>query len=78
MNEVDCQMRGSKGYDEAVLECQWHVETNESARALAKVTDVILAVSHVVLDNHMSVTYSIILVLLDYEVVVNFALGTVL
>ena len=78
LKEVDSQVRRSEWNDEAVLECQWHVETNESAGALAKVADVILAVSHVVLDNHMSVTYAIILVLLDYEVVVNFALGTVL
>ena len=66
-------MRGSKGYDEAVLECKWHIKSHERTRALAEVPNVILAIIHVVLDDQMPVSYAIIVILLNHEVVADVA-----
>ena len=66
-------MRGSKGYDEAVLECKWHIKSHERTRAFAEVPNVILSIIHVVLDDQVPVSNAIVVILLDYEVVADIA-----
>ena len=71
-------MGGAKGNDEAVFKRQRHVESDKGTGALAQVANVILTVGHVVLDNHVSVTDTVVFVLLDYEIVVDIPFCTVL
>ena len=71
-------MRRAERNDETVFERQWHIESDKGTRSFAKVAYVVLAVSHIVLDDHVSVANTIILVLLDHKVVIDFTFRAVL
>lgn len=67
-------MRGAKGDNEAVFEGEGHVKADKSAGTFAEVSDVVLSVSHVVLYDHVTVSYAIVLILLNDEVVIDVTL----
>ena len=71
-------MRRAKRNDEAVFERQWHIEADKGTRSFAKVAYVVLAVCHIVLDDHVPIANAIILVLLDHKVVIDFTFRAVL
>ena len=73
LEEIDCQVRSTEGDDETVFKRERHVESDKCAGAFSEVSDVVLSVSHIVLDYQMAVTNAIIFVLLDHEVVVDIA-----
>ena len=78
LEEVDSQVTRTERNDEAIFENQRNIKTNKRARSFTKVTNVILSIGHVVLYNHVAVTYAIVLVLLDHKVVVDVTLARLL
>ena len=62
-------MRGTKGNDEAILENQGHIKSYKGTRTLAQVPNIVLPVAHVVLDDHMSIANTIILILCNDKVI---------
>ena len=78
LEEVDSQVTRTERNDEAIFENQRNIKTDKRARSFTKVTNVILSIGHVVLYNHVAVTYTIVLVLLDHKVVVDVTLARLL
>ena len=73
LEEINSQMRGAKRNNESIFQGERHVKADESTRTFSQIPDVVLSVRHVIFDDHVSVAYPIVLVLLDNVVIVDVA-----
>ena len=56
---------------EAIFERERDITSHKCARTFAKITNVVLTIVHVVLDDQVSVSNAFVLVLLNHKIVVD-------
>ena len=71
-------MRRAERNYKAILECERDITPHECTRSFAEVTNVVLPIVHVVLDDQVPVPNALVLVLLNHKIVVDVPLDGLL